>query len=165
LLPRSDEFECQGQRSRVSGTETHCALPSPLQRRNRTRSLQITSRTSRQHASRRNHPGSDGLVPSMFGKTSFPHTSLLVLCMIFHFFICASNISATAERICAKFTGRTCLVPRSDEFDCQGQMSRSPGTKSVLFRFHHPRQLRTGTRWLQMTTRIGRFRSQAGGRG
>jgi len=32
-----------------------------------------------------------------------------------------------AERICARFTGKTCLVPRSDEFECQ--RSTSPGTK------------------------------------
>jgi len=28
----------------------------------------------------------------------------------------AFNISGTAERICAKFTRKTCLVPHSDEF-------------------------------------------------
>jgi len=27
----------------------------------------------------------------------------------------------TAERICAIFTGKTCFVPRSEEFECQGQ--------------------------------------------
>jgi len=31
-------------------------------------------------------------------------------------FVCVRNISGTDERICAKFTGKTCLVPRSDEF-------------------------------------------------
>ena len=36
---------------------------------------------------------------------------------------------ATAERICVKFARNTCLVPRSDEFECQGQRLRSPGTK------------------------------------
>jgi len=36
----------------------------------------------------------------------------------FHF-VCESNISGTAEWICAKFTGKTCFVERS----------RSPGTK------------------------------------
>jgi len=34
----------------------------------------------------------------------------------------------TAEQICAKSTGKTCLVPRWDEFEWQGQRSRSPGT-------------------------------------
>jgi len=38
------------------------------------------------------------------------------LYVCFLFFVCASNISGTAERICAKFTGKTCLVPLSDEF-------------------------------------------------
>ena len=30
-----------------------------------------------------------------------------------------------AERNCAKFTGRMCLVPHSEEFECQGPRSRS----------------------------------------
>jgi len=50
----------------------------------------------------------------------------------FVFFVCESNISGTAERICARFTGKICMVPHSDEFECQGQRSRSPGTKNVL---------------------------------
>jgi len=33
------------------------------------------------------------------------------------------------EWICAKFTVKMYLVPRSFEFECQGQRSRSPGTK------------------------------------
>jgi len=48
---------------------------------------------------------------------------------VISFFTCYSNISGKAERICAKFTGKTCLVPRSDEFEFQGQRSRSPATK------------------------------------
>jgi len=44
------------------------------------------------------------------------------------FFVCYSNILGTAECFCTKFTGKTCLVPRSDKFECQGQRSRSPGT-------------------------------------
>ena len=32
-------------------------------------------------------------------------------------FVCVWNIFGTAERICAKFTRKTCLVPRSDEFE------------------------------------------------
>jgi len=38
-------------------------------------------------------------------------------------------IWGTAERICAKFTRKTCLVPRSDDFEDQRQRLRSPGTK------------------------------------
>ena len=34
-------------------------------------------------------------------------------CSLWVFFVCVWNISGTAERICAKFTGKTCLVPRS----------------------------------------------------
>jgi len=40
---------------------------------------------------------------------------------VISFFVSHSNISGTAERICAKFTGKTCLVHRSEEFECQGQ--------------------------------------------
>ena len=46
-------------------------------------------------------------------------------------FVWVSNISGMAERICAKFTGKTCLVPRSESLNVKvkGQRSRSPGTK------------------------------------
>jgi len=37
------------------------------------------------------------------------------------FFVCVWNISGIAERICDKFTRKTCLIPRWDEFDGQGQ--------------------------------------------
>jgi len=33
-------------------------------------------------------------------------------------------MTGTAERICAKFTRKTCLVLRSDEFECKGQKSK-----------------------------------------
>jgi len=42
-------------------------------------------------------------------------------------------MTGTAERICAKFTWKTCLVLRSDEFECQGLRSESPGTKNALW--------------------------------
>jgi len=38
-------------------------------------------------------------------------------------FVCASNISGTAEWICAKFIRMTCLVPRSGEFERQDERS------------------------------------------
>jgi len=46
-------------------------------------------------------------------------------------FDCASNISGTAERICAKFTGRTCLflARMSLNVKIKGQRSSSSGTK------------------------------------
>jgi len=37
-----------------------------------------------------------------------------------------------AEQVCAKFTGNTSLVSRLDEFECEGQRSRSPVTKTRL---------------------------------
>jgi len=45
---------------------------------------------------------------------------------------CVWNISGTAERICAKFTWKTCLIPGLNEFEGQGQRSRSPGTKTAF---------------------------------
>jgi len=45
---------------------------------------------------------------------------LLALSVLFD---CVWNVWGTAERIYAKFAGKTCLVPRSDEFECQGQRS------------------------------------------
>jgi len=33
-------------------------------------------------------------------------------------------MTGTAERICVEFTRKTCLVLRSDEFECQGQKSK-----------------------------------------
>ena len=63
-----------------------------------------------------------------------PHASkvLFLAPSVTFIFLCVSNVSWTNERICAKFTLKTCLVPRSDEFECQGQRSRSPGTKDAL---------------------------------
>ena len=48
-------------------------------------------------------------------------------------FCSVRNISGTAERICAKFTGKMCLVPRSDKFEGQDQRPRSPRTKTAFF--------------------------------
>jgi len=44
-------------------------------------------------------------------------------------FACVWNISVTAERICTKFTGKTCFVPRSEEFGCKGQRSKVKVTR------------------------------------
>jgi len=45
------------------------------------------------------------------------------------FFVCVWNISGTAEQICAKFTRKACLVPRSDEFEGQCQRSKVKVTR------------------------------------
>jgi len=45
----------------------------------------------------------------------------LALCVTLFFFVCESNISGIAQRICAKFRWKTYLVPRADELKCQGQ--------------------------------------------
>jgi len=56
-----------------------------------------------------------------FGATQvcivLPHENkvlFLAPSVTFCLFVCASNISGTAEWIYAKFTGKTCFVPRSD---------------------------------------------------
>jgi len=38
-------------------------------------------------------------------------------------------MAGTAERICAKFTRKTCFVLRSDELECQGQKSKVKVTR------------------------------------
>jgi len=63
--------------------------------------------------------------------TSLPHA---MNCGRFCFWrrqsvFCVSNISGTAEHICAKLTGKTCLVPRYDEFEGQGQRSKVKVTR------------------------------------
>ena len=64
-------------------------------------------------------------------KVLFLALSVTFLFFFGWFFGCESNISGTAERICAKITEKTCLVPRSDEFECRGRRSTvSPGTKT-----------------------------------
>jgi len=71
-------------------------------------------------------PGPSLLVPHTL---TFCFYRCLWLCL---FFICASNIYGTAEKTCAKFTGRTCLVPCSDEFECQGQGHQRQKMKKLL---------------------------------
>jgi len=52
------------------------------------------------------------------------------------------RVAGTAERICAKFTRKTRLVIRSDEFECQGQRSRLPGQKRAVHSQHNiPRRV------------------------
>jgi len=60
------------------------------------------------------------------------------------------NIWATAEWICTKFTGKTCLVPRSEEFEGQGLKvkGRHQG-KNALSAAATPRQRANGMRSLQ----------------
>ena len=70
----------------------------------------------------------------MFGNTSLASTviarsalrKVLFLAPSVCVFFCVWNISGTAERICAKFTRKTCLVRRSDEFEGQGHQGQNP---------------------------------------
>jgi len=48
------------------------------------------------------------------------------------FFVCVWNISGATERICAKFTQNTFLVPRSDEFKGQSQRSKVKVTRDKI---------------------------------
>jgi len=52
-------------------------------------------------------------------------------------------MAETAERICAKFTPKTCLVLRSDDFECQGQRSKVKVTSDKKRAAHseHPRRV------------------------
>jgi len=64
-------------------------------------------------------------------------------------------MAGTAERICAKFTRKTCLVLRADEFECQGQKSKVKVTRDKKGTVHSqpPRYGRNGTPSLQITSR------------
>jgi len=79
-----------------------------------------------------------------------------------HAFLVGTRIrqwmAGTAERICAKFTPKTCLVLRSKEIECQGQRSKIKGqphqgqnTRCALTT--PPRCARNGTASLQITSR------------
>ena len=48
-----------------------------------------------------------------------------------NFSVCAWNISGIAELIRTKFTRKTCLVPLSDAFECQGQKSKVGDLRAV----------------------------------
>jgi len=66
-----------------------------------------------------------GVISAAFVRCIFDKTSLaLVVYFGFFYFACHSNISGTPEQICAKFTGKMCLVIRSEEFECQCQRSK-----------------------------------------
>jgi len=62
----------------------------------------------------------------------------------------------TAERICAKFTRKTCLVPRSDDLERQGQKSKVvfvTRTKTRCAVTTPPQYGRNGTSSLEITSR------------
>jgi len=49
---------------------------------------------------------------------------------VISFFVCASNISGTAEWICAKFTGRTCLALAWTSLNVKVKGQRHQGQKT-----------------------------------
>ena len=60
----------------------------------------------------------------------------LALSVTFLFFVCESNISGMAKQ------RKTCLVPRSDKFECQDRRSKVKvtGDKKRAVHSHHPQQ-------------------------
>jgi len=66
-------------------------------------------------------------------------------------------MAGTTEWICTKFTGKKCLVLHSDELECQGQRSRSPGTKNALCTHNTPAE------WMKWSTLIADNVAQAAG--
>jgi len=64
-------------------------------------------------------------------------------------------MTGTAERICAIFARKTCLVLRFDEFECQGQRSKDKVTrdKNAMCTQNTPRCGQNGTPSLQITSR------------
>jgi len=54
---------------------------------------------------------------------------VLFLALSVTLFSCQSDISGTAERICAKFIRKTCYAARSDEFGGQGERSKIKVTR------------------------------------
>ena len=100
LARKTLDVKVKGQRSRSPQTKTRCALPSPRQRRNGTRSLQITSFSSRQDHSVAAGGISGACVRFMFGKTSF--CSSLFVCL----YVC---LSVTLSTKSMKFGSRYLL--------------------------------------------------------
>jgi len=70
----------------------------------------------------------------LFTARSELRKGLFLALSVCGFFVCVWSISGTAERICTKFTRKTCLVPRLDEFEGQGQRSNVKITiKNCIF--------------------------------
>jgi len=65
-----------------------------------------------------------------------------------------TNISTTSERICARFTLKTCLVPHWDKFQGQDQRSRSPETKNALSAAVTRQQCTNGMQSLQTAATV-----------
>jgi len=86
-------------------------------------------------------------------KQFLPHAvnciMVLFLALNVTFFVCIWNILGATEWICAKFTEKTCLVPRSHDFECQGHQGQKVHCALTPIT---PGQRRNGMRWLQITS-------------
>ena len=88
LILKSLNVKAKDQCSRSSGTKNNLCTPiTPQQRRNGTRSLQITLFSSR----RQHSVAAGGMISVACVRFMFDKTSLALV-----FFVCASNISGTA---------------------------------------------------------------------
>jgi len=80
-----------------------------------------------------------------------PHAVSCVRFRFWHcdFFVSVWNISGTTEKICAKFTRKTCLVHRSDEFEGQGHQGQKKRVFSGYLRncWTDLRQIHTRRIW------------------
>jgi len=68
----------------------------------------------------------------------------LALSVTFSFFVCESNISATAEQICAKFTAKTCWFLAGTSLNVKVKGQGHQGQKHAVHSHHPPRQRRNG---------------------
>jgi len=69
------------------------------------------------------------------------------------------RMAGTADRICAKFTWKMCLLLRSDEFECQGKRSKVKRDKNTTCTHNTPvRCGRNRTPSLQITSRTQQTR-------
>ena len=132
LLSRQVFSHFGGQRSRSPGTRKRLTLPtlvSDIAVFVVHCDLRLQSRDARINAmwswvDRAFRIRGEGLRVSPYGGIC-----VLQACWCSCFLVCHSNISGMAEQICAKFTGKMCLVPRSDEFEGWGQRSGHQGQK------------------------------------
>jgi len=91
------------------------------------------------------------------------HKVLFLLLWLLCFFCLWIKYLGNHWTTCAKFTGKTCLVPHSDKFECQGQRSRSPGTKNCTP--ITPQQRRSGPHSLQARSCSSRWDHDVAARG
>jgi len=119
-----------GELQPTSGRDWYGSLRHPYEFQRLSRLGSVTARQSSSERQPNFAALNRGRRLCLVGRPSRWALAHILVCFFVCFFVCRSNISGTAERICAKYTGKRCLVPRSEAFEYQGQRSRSPGTKT-----------------------------------